>query len=377
MKSQITMKDLARHFGVSLSTVHKAISGKPGVSEDTRSKIVEYAQSNGYKHNAMAACLKRKAVNIAVCLPAHDKSGKYFYDYIWQGYRKYLKEWEDLNIGVLEVPFAKGKYSEVLQRLLQNQGEGIDGLLTIPPEDEAGIECIKQFTDRGITVMFVTGDNSECNRLGAVTGDYYAAGRIMAEQTCNLLQKPGHILLFTGDEYRDSHYLISKGFHEYMRQGKTGHTVENLYGYYETELSEERILQAIQSARPDALGCVFARGSAFLASALERNHLAGKIPAIANDVFDENVAALKKGTFVNLVFKDPLRQAYLATKTLCEYLVKGVPPKQAVRKVEIDLIFKSNVNYYWKNKQSRDVRYGEGEAFSAERSHGGGMIFPL
>ena len=40
MKSQITMKDMAQHFNVSLNTIHKAIYGKPGVSEATRKKIV-------------------------------------------------------------------------------------------------------------------------------------------------------------------------------------------------------------------------------------------------------------------------------------------------------------------------------------------------
>ena len=38
MKSQITMKDMAQHFNVSLNTIHKAIYGKPGVSEATRKK---------------------------------------------------------------------------------------------------------------------------------------------------------------------------------------------------------------------------------------------------------------------------------------------------------------------------------------------------
>ncbi|MFT4004860.1 MAG: helix-turn-helix domain-containing protein [Lacrimispora sp.] len=60
MKSQITMKDMARHFGVSLNTIHKAIAGKPGVSEETRKKILSYADANGYKLNTMASFLKRK-----------------------------------------------------------------------------------------------------------------------------------------------------------------------------------------------------------------------------------------------------------------------------------------------------------------------------
>ena len=35
---------------------------------------------------------------------------------------------------------------------------------------------------------------------------------------------------------------------------------------------------------------------------------------------------------------------------LCEYLVKGNVPKEQVKKVEIALIFKGNVNYYWERE---------------------------
>jgi len=168
------MKDMARHFGVSLNTIHKAIAGKPGVSEATRKKIMDYADANGYKLNAMASFLKRKNIKIAVCLPELDEDSKYFYSYIWQGYRKYMAEWGDLNIQVLEIPYKKGNLIETL-RQLETECEGsdkLDGLLTAPPRDEAGIHVIRQFTDKGVCVVFVTGDNDECGRLGTVVGDY-------------------------------------------------------------------------------------------------------------------------------------------------------------------------------------------------------------
>ncbi|WP_312426515.1 substrate-binding domain-containing protein [Lacrimispora sp.] len=357
MKSQITMKDMARHFGVSLNTIHKAIAGKPGVSEATRKKIMDYADANGYKLNAMASFLKRKNIKIAVCLPELDEDSKYFYSYIWQGYRKYMAEWGDLNIQVLEIPYKKGNLIETL-RQLETECEGsdkLDGLLTAPPRDEAGIHVIRQFTDKGVCVVFVTGDNDECGRLGTVVGDYYAAGQIMAEQICNILKEKSRILLMAGDQYKDSHYLVAKGFHEYIRQSRAEYAIEDLFGYYESDRLDESIMQTLTRNPPDAVCCVFARGSAVLYKALKSSGMAGKLPVIANDVFDENVAALKDGTFTNLVFKDPYKQAYLAMKMLCEYLLKDMEPKDRVRKVEIVLIFKSNVNYYWKNIE--DMQY--------------------
>lgn len=349
MKSQITMKDIADHFGMSLNTIHKAIAGKPGVSDVTRKKILKYASDNGYQLNTMASILKRKQLTVAVCLPQVNENSKYFYGDIWDGCRAYLKEWSALNIQTEEFAFPDNSFSSAITSLVQKHASGnsIDGLLTIPPQDDAGINAIKKLSEQGTSIVFVTGDNSRCQRLGAVSADYHAAGQLMAEQICNLLPPESHVCLMTGDEYNDAHYTVAKGFHEYIRQNQIALTVDNLYGYYETDALDEKLLDILHNKQPDAVLSVFARGSAVLSKALKESHKAGKIPAIANDIFPENVDALKDGTFTNLVFKDPFRQAYLAMKMLCDYLVRETIPEESVHRVEARLIFRSNLKYYY------------------------------
>lgn len=350
MNSQITMKDIAQHFGMSLSTIHKAITGKPGVSEATRKKITAYANANGYTMNSMASCLKRKDIDIAVCFPELDCNSVYFYNYIWQGYMGYMKEWRDLNVKAREYPFKRENFTEILRHLNREWEDGrkIDGLLVIPPEGEEEVAEVRKLIQKGVSVVFVTGDNTECQRLGAVVADYYVAGAIMAEQACSILKKGSRILLLAGNQYNDAHYMITKGFHEYMQKEQAGHRIENLFGYFEGEDSRKRLLEAIEDTGADLICCVFARGSAVLAGILKDSGLSGTVPVIANDLFEESVAALKDRTFTNIVYKDPTQQAYQATRMLCEYLVKGIKPREQVKKVEIALIFKSNVNYYWK-----------------------------
>ncbi len=353
MKSQITMKDMAQHFGMSLNTIHKAITGKPGVSEATRRRVLEYAAANGYRINSMASCLKRGDIQIAVCFPELDKNSVYFYNFIWQGYLGYMREWSDLNVHARELPFKRGELAGTLRLLNERMenGDRLDGLLMIPPEGEEEVLEVKKLTKRGVEVVFVTGDNGECQRLGAVVADYYAAGAVMAEQAGNILGGQGRVLLMAGNQYNDAHYMIAKGFHEYIRREGWGIRTENLYGYFEEEQGKRELLKKIQEIQPDLIGCVFARGSAVLAGVLREGGLAGQIPVIANDVFAESVTALREGVFTNLVYKDPARQAYMAANMLCGYLVKGEQPAEQVKKVEIALIFRSNVNYYWKQEK--------------------------
>ena len=61
MKNRVTIKDVAAKSGYSLGTVHIALNGKTGISEDTRNKILEVAKELDYRPNFAAASLNRKS----------------------------------------------------------------------------------------------------------------------------------------------------------------------------------------------------------------------------------------------------------------------------------------------------------------------------
>ena len=67
----VTLKDVAEKLGVTITTVHKALNGKEGVSEKRRAEIMKVAAQMGYKVNYMASS-QRKKFHIAVVLPNTD-----------------------------------------------------------------------------------------------------------------------------------------------------------------------------------------------------------------------------------------------------------------------------------------------------------------
>lgn len=70
MKSKATLKQIAKELGVSVSTVSKALSDSPEISEPTKIKIKEYAKLQNYKPNSMALSLKSQKTNtIGVIIP--------------------------------------------------------------------------------------------------------------------------------------------------------------------------------------------------------------------------------------------------------------------------------------------------------------------
>ena len=58
MKLKATLKQIATELGVSVSTVSKALSDSPEISEITKTKIKEFAALKNYKPNSIAKFLK-------------------------------------------------------------------------------------------------------------------------------------------------------------------------------------------------------------------------------------------------------------------------------------------------------------------------------
>lgn len=65
-----TLKSIAKEFGVSISTVSKALKDSPEISELTREKIKAFAKYYNYKPNNIALSLKnRKTKTIGIIIP--------------------------------------------------------------------------------------------------------------------------------------------------------------------------------------------------------------------------------------------------------------------------------------------------------------------
>lgn len=70
MKSKATLKQIAKELNVSVSTVSKALSNSPEISEPTKIKVQEFARLKNYKPNNIAVNLKsRRSKTIGVIIP--------------------------------------------------------------------------------------------------------------------------------------------------------------------------------------------------------------------------------------------------------------------------------------------------------------------
>ena len=72
----ITIKDVARECGMSISTVSKVFNSYPDISEETRRQVLEVSRRIGYQPNAIARALKtNRSYNLGVLFVDENVSG--------------------------------------------------------------------------------------------------------------------------------------------------------------------------------------------------------------------------------------------------------------------------------------------------------------
>ena len=61
-KAPMTMKDIAREFGISVATVSRALKDSPRISEERRKAIQQYAREHNFYPNAIGEALRHSRV---------------------------------------------------------------------------------------------------------------------------------------------------------------------------------------------------------------------------------------------------------------------------------------------------------------------------
>lgn len=357
---RVTMKDIAGRLGVSINTVHKAIAGKPGLSDAMRAKILATAADMGYRRNEGASNLSRKDVRLVACLPSPQREGSYFYAYLWEGCRRFAAESRDSGIAFEPVEFELGGYADALRAIAARveAGEEIGGLLAFAPTMNEERSLLAELAKAGVSVLLLDGDCASVGRIGAVISDYRAAGQLMAEQAANLLacvEKPCVILL-SGDASTDSHRLVAQAFTEALAAERPGVRVIDLPGAHARTVELEIALETALGCEGAQLVCsVSAVGTEAIVEVLGHEDVPA-VRAIGNDLFPESVEALRAGLLTNLVYKDPVGMAYRAARTLGDCLLWGKRPAEDVQMGPVQLVFRSNLEQYCAAAGVEDTR---------------------
>jgi LacI family transcriptional regulator len=181
---KLTIKDIANHFGVSISTVSKALNDSYEISVSTKEKIQKFAKEKNYKPNFNALSLKnRKTKIIGVIIP---NMLDYFFAQVFKGVEKIANEKGYKIISCISNE-SLDKEAETLEMLSNGSIDGV--ILSMAEETEVKneYEHFKNTINDGIPIVMFdrVAESISCDKI--ITNDF--DGAITAVQH---LSKTGH-----------------------------------------------------------------------------------------------------------------------------------------------------------------------------------------
>ena len=143
----VTLKQIAKAAGVSLSTTSRALNGKMDVSEETREKILETARKLGYLPNRSALSLKKQKT-YAIGVIVEDNSNP-FWSEVLKGIEKTARK-QGYHVILTNTDRNYRNEVENIKLLLERR---VDGLLIVPNQEK--YDDLKELKERGIPFVIM------------------------------------------------------------------------------------------------------------------------------------------------------------------------------------------------------------------------------
>jgi len=181
---RLTIKDIAKEFNVSISTVSKALNDSYEISVSTKEKIKKYAKANNYKPNFNALSLKnRQTKTIGIIIP---NMLNYFFAQVFNGIEKVAN-----NRGYKIIScISNESFKKEVETIEMLSNGSIDGFILSLAEETVSkndFNHFKEVLDNGTPIVMFdrVAENLKCDKV--VTDNFDSA-----RSTVAYLVKSGH-----------------------------------------------------------------------------------------------------------------------------------------------------------------------------------------
>jgi LacI family transcriptional regulator len=169
MKTQITIKDIAKALNISISTVSRALQDHPDISKKTKEIVNQYAKEHHYRPNAIALSLKTKRTNIiGVIVP---EIVHHFFSSVFAGI-EYTANKNGLSVIICQ---TSEDYEKEVKSLETLQSARVCGVIASLSKSTTNFEHYKDLMDENIPLVFFDRICTELKTDRVVTDDYNGA----------------------------------------------------------------------------------------------------------------------------------------------------------------------------------------------------------
>lgn len=215
----ITAKDLAARLGLSATAVSMALNNKPGVSADTRARILKEAEKNGYDFSKLSMKKHNSGDIYCIIYRAHNAILNYMpiFSELTDGIEQECRQ-NDYRLKILQIYEKTDDLQRCIEELRISDCVGIILLGT-----EATIDVCKRFLQLSVPVVLIDSYfatiGCSCVLINNVQGAYLATSYLIGR--CQ--KQPGHLCSsYKIQNFNERTTGFSKAVHEHgMSVGKS------------------------------------------------------------------------------------------------------------------------------------------------------------
>lgn len=347
MAKRVTIKDIAEQAGVSTGTVDRILHNRGNVSKRSRAAVDKILAATGYAGDDYFTPSAKPCV-LAVLTPA-STIGDYW-SVVYDGIRKALKDFNYPGISLeffqynqFDVYSCRNAQSLVLKRKP-------DAVIVGPTFLEEAQSFCTSLEEQGIPYVFVDSHFANTKPLATFSIDQFAGGRTMAHIIASC-SRPGEKIAVFESRRSDSRMISNSfvrrdGFIDYINGIGRGEDLLDTRFTSTVPIENEQTVKGMLDSYPDLKGIAVlnSRGSS-IADVLEK-YGRQDIFLVSFDLTMRNVECLNKGSIEALLCQHPLRQGYLATSTLVQYVMQGKLPDKVYNYLPIDIVLKETIDLY-------------------------------
>ncbi|MGM9522178.1 MAG: LacI family DNA-binding transcriptional regulator [Oscillospiraceae bacterium] len=316
------MKDIASLSGTSLGTVDRALNGKPGISNETRSRVLSVAKSLNYKPNRLGQALVHRNRDLSLGVIIEPVSNPFFND-IKRGVEQMSDTLSEEGISTHIYCMNTHREGEMLELLEQFREKGVAGIALNAINSSLVQEKIHQMRSEGIKIVTCNTDVDGGDRDCFVGFCHEKSGRVAAELLSKFNHGHGSFLAVIGYKYILAHMQRLTGFRAKISEEFPDIDIADVIEVEENnELAMKKTLSALDE-HPEING-IFVT-SYGIRGVVEAVKLRGRAKDISIICYDKSPAVreyMRDGIIDALIYQKPVEQGRTALRILSE-IVNG------------------------------------------------------
>lgn len=311
-----SVKDIAARLNISLSTVHKALTGKPGISEARRRQVIAAAEEMGYVVNTVAQSLARKSFHLGIVLPSQWQE---FFLLLKAGIEAQLQTMVEYKVTGIFYALPSDPAPQEAERLRNwLYSSRVDAVLYCASNHRLNALAGAVLSGVEQPVFWVGGSSSVAFSAANITVDASLTGKLAADFLCTATGCV-QAAVFTGSMENDIHREKVEAF--CLRIAANGGTVLEICQTEDDPARTASAVAALLNTHPGVNAIyVSTSTSAPVCAYLQAHGYAGKIRLLGTDVFDTLQTYIQNNTMQATISQNPEEVGKLAVTAAYEYL---------------------------------------------------------